>query len=157
MLKIMFVCLGNICRSAMAECVMTELVKNKGYADEFIISSAGTSDEEAGNGIYPPAVRKLREKNITVLNHRAKQLKPSDYGEYDMFLCAEQKNVAAATRIFGGDKEGKVKLMLDLSEHPRNIADPWWTGDFEQAYNDVAEACESLLRYALKNGLIKAK
>ena len=149
MLKVMFVCLGNICRSAMAECVMSHLVKERGLEGEFVIDSAGTSDEEAGNDIYPPAMRKLRAEGVEVLPHRAKQLKPSDYDKYDLFLCAEQRNVSSAKFILGGDKDGKVKRMLDLSEDPRNIADPWWTGDFDKAYADIVEACESLLEYAL--------
>ncbi|MCI8733151.1 MAG: low molecular weight phosphotyrosine protein phosphatase [Clostridia bacterium] len=157
MLRVMFVCLGNICRSAMAECIMTDLVKQKGLDGEFVIASAGTSDEEEGNLVYPPAARKLREMGVEVLSHSAKQLKASDYGDYDLFLCAEQKNVTAAKRIMGGDSDGKIILMLDLSGNPRNIADPWWTGDFTKAYEDISEACECLLRYAMENGFIKAE
>lgn len=147
MLKVMFVCLGNICRSAMAKCIMSAIVKERGLEKEFVIDSAGTSDEEEGNGIYPPAMRKLREKGIAVLPHRAKRLSPSDYNNYDLFLCAETGNVNSAKRIFSGDSEGKVMRMLDISADPRNISDPWWTGDFETAYNDIAEACEYLVNY----------
>ncbi|MCM1306883.1 MAG: low molecular weight phosphotyrosine protein phosphatase [Bacteroides sp.] len=155
MLRVMFVCLGNICRSAMAECVMTRLVNECGLCDEFIIDSAGTSDEEQGNGIYPPAERKLRAEGIEILPHRAKRLKASDYDRFDLFLCAEQSNVASAKYIFGGDREGKVFRMLDLSKNPRNIADPWWTRDYDIAYNDILEACKSLLGYATANGYIR--
>ena len=154
MLKILFICLGNICRSAMAECVMTHIVKKRGLEGEFEISSAGTSDEEEGNDIYPPARRKLLSEGVEVLPHRARKLNANDYCRYDLFLCAEQNNVASALRIFGGDKDGKVKRMLDFSGNPRNIADPWWTGDFDKAYADVTEACETLLDYAKKNDLI---
>lgn len=155
MLKVMFVCLGNICRSAMAECVMTHIVKERGLEKEFVIDSAGTSDEEEGSDIFPPAKRKLCEEGIVVLPHRAKQLKPSDYGRFDLFLCAEQRNVTSARFIFDGDNGGKVIRMLDLSKDPRNIADPWWTGDFDKAYGDIVEACESLFEYAKTNGFIK--
>ncbi|MDE7373065.1 MAG: low molecular weight phosphotyrosine protein phosphatase [Clostridia bacterium] len=155
MLKVMFVCLGNICRSAMAECVMTHIVKERGLENEFVIDSAGTSDEEDGNDIFPPAKRKLCEEGIGVLPHRAKQLKPSDYDRFDLFLCAEQRNVTSARFIFNGDKDGKVIRMLDFAKDPRNIADPWWTGDFDTTYGDIVEACESLLEYAKTNGLIK--
>ena len=156
MLKVMFVCLGNICRSAMAECVMSHFVKERGLENEFVIDSAGTSDEEEGNDIYPPALRKLRAEEITVLPHRAKQLKLSDYGRFDLFLCAEQRNVTSAKFIFSGDKDGKVIRMLDFADEPRNIADPWWTGDFDKTYDDIVEACKSLLKYAEESGLIKA-
>ena len=150
MLRVMFVCLGNICRSAMAECIMSAIVKERGLESQFVIDSAGTSDEEEGNGIYPPAVRKLQEKGVPTLSHRAKKLKEADYEKYDLFLCAEQRNVEAAKRIFGGDRDGKVMRMLDISANPRNIADPWWTGDFETAYRDISEACECLLYYDCK-------
>lgn len=136
---------------------MTDLVKKKGLDGEFVIASAGTSDEEEGNPVYPPAARKLREMGVEVLSHSAKQLKASDYGDYDLFMCAEHKNVTAAKRIMGGDSDGKIILMLDLSGNPRNIADPWWTGDFTKAYEDISEACECVLRYAMENGFIKAE
>ena len=100
-------------------------------------------------------MRKLRAEGVTVLPHRAKQLKASDYDRFDLFLCAEQRNVSSAKYIFGGDKDGKVVRMLDFSNDPRNIADPWWTGDFDKAYADIVEACESVLEYAHKNGIIK--
>ena len=139
----------------MAECVMTQLVKEHGVENEFVIDSAGTSNEEEGNDIFPPAVRKLRAKGVEILPHSAKQLKPSDYGKFDLFLCAEQRNVTCAKRIFGGDKDGKVMRMLDLSAWPRDIDDPWWTCDFETAYDDIVEACESLLEYAKTNEYVK--
>lgn len=154
MLRVMFVCLGNICRSAMAECVMKQLVKQKGLDGKFYISSAGTSNEEEGNPIYPPAKRKLQSEGVEVVPHFAAKLKPSDYDKYDLFLCAEERNVMSATRIFGGDSQNKIKRMLDFSAQPRNIADPWWTGDFDAAYDDIVEACETLIDYAAKNGLI---
>ena len=152
MYKIMFVCLGNICRSAMAECIMTDMVKRKGLASYFRIDSAGTSSEEEGNGIYPAAARKLSEMSVPTLPHRAKQLTMSDYDEFDVILCMEQRNVDSAKRILGGDKNGKVKRLLDLSDNPRNIADPWWTGDFDTAYADIVEGCELVLDYVSHMG-----
>lgn len=150
MLKVMFVCLGNICRSAMAECIMSQLVRERGLENEFKIDSAGTSSEEEGNCVYPSAARKLREMGVEVLPHYAKKLSLSDYERFDLFLCAEQRNVDSAKRIFGGDKEGKVMRLLDLSANPRNIADPWWTGNFDEAYSDILEGCQSLLDYSTR-------
>ena len=154
MLRIMFVCLGNICRSAMAECVFTHIIKTQGLESKFVVSSTGTSNEEEGNPIYPPARRKLQNEGIGIVNHRATQLRASDYDKYDLFLCAEERNVKSAIRIFGGDGQGKVKRMLDFSDNPRNIADPWWTGNFDETYDDVVEACDSVIKYAFDNGLI---
>lgn len=140
----------------MAECVLKYMVAERGLENEFIIDSAGTSDEEAGNAVYPPARRKLQQKGIEVVEHRAKQLKRSDYEKFDLFLCAEERNVSAAKAVFGGDKQNKVRRMLDFSLNPRNIADPWWTGDFEEAYNDIYEACASVIDFAKENGYINA-
>ncbi len=150
MLRIMFVCLGNICRSAMAECIMTQLVEQRGLSDKFYIDSAGTSSEEEGNGIYPAAARKLREAGVKVLPHTAKRLRVEDYDRFDLFLCMEQRNVDSAKRILRGDKDNKVIRLLDLSAEPRNIADPWWSGDFDTAYNDIAEGCVCLFDYSAR-------
>ncbi len=152
MFRVMFVCLGNICRSAMAESVFRHMIKERGLSDKFVVDSAGTSSEEEGNGIYPAAAKKLREMNIVVSPHRAKKLTKSDYDDFDLFLCAEERNVEAAKRIFGGDREGKVMRLLDLSDSPRNIADPWWTGDFDKAYADIREGCEALIAYSANVG-----
>lgn len=150
MLRIMFVCLGNICRSAMAECIMTQLVEQRGLSDKFYIDSAGTSSEEEGNGIYPAAARKLREAGVKVLPHTAKRLRVEDYDRFDLFLCMEQRNVDSAKRILRGDKDNKVIRLLDLSAEPRNIADPWWSGDFDTAYNYIAEGCVCLFDYSAR-------
>ena len=150
MLRIMFVCLGNICRSAMAECIMTQLVERRGLSDKFYIDSAGTSSEEEGNGIYPAAARKLREAGVKVLPHTAKRLRVEDYDRFDLFLCMEQRNVDSAKRSLRGDKDNKVIRLLDLSAEPRNIADPWWSGDFDTAYNDIAEGCVCLFDYSAR-------
>ena len=147
MYRIMFVCLGNICRSAMAECIMSDMVKRRGVENVFHIDSSGTSSEEEGNGIYPAAARKLTEMGVPLLPHRAKQLTRVDYDRFDYIFCMEQRNVDSAKRILGGDKDGKVMRLLDITDNPRNIADPWWTGDFDRAYADIVEGCEIALEY----------
>ena len=152
MVKILFVCLGNICRSPMAERVMTDIVKKRGLQNEFVIASAATSYEEEGNPIYPPARRKLVEKGVEVLSHYATVLTRDDKDKYDLIVAMEERNLRAIYRIIGDSD--KVHRLLDFSPRPRDIADPWWTGDFETTYDDIAEGCECLLDYCVKN-LIK--
>lgn len=149
MVKILFVCLGNICRSPMAECVMSDLVKKCGLQDKFCIASAATSYEEEGNPIYPPARRKLVEKGIEVLAHRATVIERADKDRYDLIIAMEERNVSNIYRIIGSSD--KVHRLLDFSAQPRDIADPWWTGDFERTYQDIVEGCECLLDYCVKN------
>ena len=145
MKKILFVCHGNICRSPMAEYVMKDLVKKAGLEAEFQIASAATSREEIGNPIYPPARRKLREKGIPFGDHRAVQMTRQDYGAYDLLLAMDQANVRNMTAIAGGDPAGKIRRLLDFTDHPRDIADPWYTGDFDATWRDVLEGCQGLL------------
>lgn len=149
MYRILFVCLGNICRSPMAECVMADMIKKCGLSGKIEVASAATSSEEEGNPIYPPAQRKLREMGVPVLNHTATRLRRADYAEYDLILGMEKGNVQNILRIVGGDCEGKVKRLLDFSDNPRDIADPWWTGDFDRAYEDIREGCERLIDYLI--------
>lgn len=149
MVKIMFVCLGNICRSPMAECVMSHMVKERGLNDSIVVSSSATSYEELGNPIYPPARRKLIEKGIEVLPHRAKVLACKDGAEYDLIVAMEERNVRAIERILG--KNDKVHRLLDFTSCPRDIADPWWTDDFETTYKEIVEGCECLLDWIEKN------
>ena len=149
MIRILFVCLGNICRSPMAEFIMKDMVNKRGTADKFYIASAGTSDEEiwngVGNPVYPPAREELARHGITdVSGKRATQLRKSDYGKYDLIIGMEQRNVHTMLRMLGGDPEGKVKRLLDYSDHPRDISDPWYTRNFTSAYNDIVEGCEAL-------------
>ena len=137
----MFVCHGNICRSPMAEFVMKDIVKKRGKEDEFYISSSATSTEEiwqgVGNPVYPPAKRELLKHGISCDGKRAVQLKADDYEKYDLFLCMDSANVRNATRILRGDKDGKVKKLLSFVGEDRDVADPWYTGDFETTYQDV--------------------
>ena len=125
-----------------------------GYA-KFYIASAATSTEEIWNGIgnpvYPPAKRELAKHGISCEGKRAVQITKADYGKYDYILGMEERNIRNILRIVGKDPEGKVKLLLDYSDNPRDIADPWYTGDFESTYRDVVEGCEGFLAYLEKN------
>lgn len=146
MIKILFICHGNICRSPMAECVLKHMVKNQGRAGDFFVDSAATSREEIGNPIYPPAVRKLKAEGVPLTGHRAVQMTREDYDKYDLLLAADSANVRNMTRIAGGDPEGKIRRLLDYTRRPRDIADPWYTGNFDITYDDIVEGCEALLK-----------
>lgn len=139
MKKILFICHGNICRSPMAEFVMKKIVKDKGIADQFYIESAATSTEEIGNDIYPPAKAKMGEKGIPYERRGARQITRKDYEKFDYLIGMDEANRRNITRAMGGDPNGKVSLLLDFTDNPRAISDPWYTGDFETTYNEVVE------------------
>lgn len=143
--KILFVCLGNICRSPMMEYVFRAEAESRGVADMFEAASAGTSGEEAGNPVYPPARRELAAHGISCDGKRARKLNQDDYRRFDLIVTAEERNSRAASRIFGGDPNGKICRLLDFCTRPRDIDDPWWTGDFKTAYNDILEGVTALL------------
>ncbi|MCF0123125.1 MAG: low molecular weight phosphotyrosine protein phosphatase [Ruminiclostridium sp.] len=145
MIKILFVCHGNICRSPMAACVLQDMVDKAGRAEEFLVDSAATSREELGNPIYPPAVRKLKAEGVSLSSHRAIQMTRADYQKYDLLLGADSANIRNMARIAGGDPEGKIHRLLDYSERPRDIADPWYTGNFDVTFDDIVEGCRALL------------
>ena len=145
MIKILFVCHGNICRSPMAEFVMKDLVKKAGRDGEFDIASAATSSEELGNPVYPQARRKLAEHGLACDGKRARQFTARDYGQYDLIIGMDSANIRALRRASGGDPEGKVRLLLSYTPHPRDVADPWYTGDFDAAWNDIYTGCQALL------------
>ena len=145
MTKILFVCLGNICRSPMAEFVMKDLVKKAGLEDQFVIASAATSTEELGNPVYPPARRKLAEHGIDCAGKTARQLKKSDYEQYDVLVGMDRSNLRNMHRMCGGDPAGKIHLLMDYTARPGEVADPWYTGDFEVTWRDVLEGCSGLL------------
>lgn len=145
MVKILFICHGNICRSPMAECVLKNMVAQSGRSSEFYIDSAATSREEIGNPIYPPAIRKLKEEGIPLSGHRAVQMTREDYDKYDLLLAADSANLRDMRRIAGGDPQGKIRRLLDYTSRPRDIADPWYTGNFDVTYNDIVEGCQGLL------------
>lgn len=152
MIKILFICHGNICRSPMAEFVMKDLVKKAGMEDVFHIASAATSTEEIGNPVYPPARRKLSEHGISCAGKTARQLRKADYGQYDYLVGMDSANYRNMQRICGGDPEGKISLLLDYTDHPGSVADPWYTGDFEATWQDVLAGCRGLLAEILQKG-----
>lgn len=146
MIKILFVCHGNICRSPMAEFVMKDMVRKAGLENQFHIASAATSGEELGNPVYPPARRKLAEHGIDCSGKTARRLRKSDYTQYDLLIGMDQANLRNMHRMCGGDPEGKLHLLLDFTNRPGNVADPWYTGDFEATWRDVELGCQGLLQ-----------
>ncbi len=151
MIKILFVCHGNICRSPMAQFVFQDMVNKRGLADHFTIDSKATSTEELGNSPHPGTVRKMNELGIPMIPHRASQLNRRDYEEYDYFIGMDTWNMRNINRIFGGDPEGKVYKFLSFGSDGRDIADPWYTGNFDETYEDVVEGCEGFLAYLLEH------
>ena len=150
MIKVLFVCLGNICRSPMAEFVFKNLVKERGIEDSFYIESAATSSEEVGNGMHRGTKNKLKEMNIPYTNHIARQLLQGDYENYDYIICMDRSNILNILGICGEDKEKKIYKLLDFTKNPRDIADPWYTGNFDETYNDVVEGCQCFLDFVFK-------
>ena len=146
MIKILFVCHGNICRSPMAEFVMKKLVADAGLTDKFEIESAATSTEEIGNPVYPPAKRKLAEHGIACAGKTARQMNKGDYAKFDLLIGMDSANIRNMTRICGGDPEDKIKLLLNYAGLNRDVADPWYTGDFDATWNDVTKGCKALLK-----------
>ncbi|MCI8853456.1 MAG: low molecular weight phosphotyrosine protein phosphatase [Lachnospiraceae bacterium] len=151
MIKILFVCHGNICRSPMSQFVMQDLVNKKGLSHLFHIDSAATSTEEIGSGVHRGTRSVLKREGIPLGDHRAVQMQRRDYGAYDYLIGMDQWNIRNIQRIAGGDPEGKVFRLLDFTDHPRDIADPWYTGDFDETYEDVRTGCEALLSYLYRN------
>ena len=141
MKKILFVCHGNICRSPMAEYVMKHLVEQAQLTDQYMIASAATSTEEIGNPVYPPARRKLAEHGISCNGHAARQMTRADYSRYDLLIGMDSANLRNMTRIAGGDPEGKIRPLL----YDKDVADPWYTGNFEVTWQDVLRGCQALL------------
>lgn len=149
MIKIMFVCLGNICRSPMAEFVLKELVRRKNLEEKFVIESSATSLEEIGNDVHYGTVRKLNSVGIPVEHRKARKLTKEDYDKFDYIIGMEESNIKNIIKIIGEDKKEKVFKLLDFSENPRDIADPWYTGNFDKTYNDILEGCQALLNKIL--------
>lgn len=145
MIKVLFVCHGNICRSTMAESVMTYLVEREGLADKFYINSAATSREEIGNGVHHGTVAKLKKEGIPVIPHRAVQMTLNDYEEYDYLIGMDTENIRNMQRISGGDPDEKIYKLLTFAGNGLDVADPWYTGDFEATYRDVLAGCKGLL------------
>ena len=145
MKKILFVCHGNICRSPMAEFIMKELVRKAGREREFSIASAATSTEEIGNSVYPPARRKLAEHGISCQGKYARQMTANDYNRFDLLIGMDEWNIRNMLRITGGDPMNKIRKLLDYTDRPGDVADPWYTGDFEATWRDCLEGCMALL------------
>lgn len=149
MIKIMFVCHGNICRSPMAEFIMKKLVNEQGHQDDFLILSSATSTEEIWNGIgnpvYPPAKSELKRHGISCDGKRAVQLRSDDYEKYDLFIGMDSANIRNMTRILKGDPDNKIRKLMDYTDRPGDVADPWYTRDFGITYRDILEGCTSLL------------
>ena len=146
MIRILFVCWGNICRSPMAEYIMKDMVANRGIESEFHIESAAHSSEEIGNPVYPPAVRELAKHGISCKDKRARQLRRDDYDKWDLIIGMERLNLGYMNRILGSDPEGKVRLLMSFAGSVEDIDDPWYTGDFEGVYEQIVRGCEGLLK-----------
>lgn len=150
MYKVLFVCLGNICRSPMAEFVMKDLVKKANVSQQFEIASAATSREELGNPVYPPARQELAKHGIGCSGKTARQITKEDYEYYDYIVAMDYSNVRNLERMLGPDTEHKISMLLDYTNHPGQVADPWYTGDFGATWNDVLDGCQGLLRLILE-------
>lgn len=147
MTRVLFVCHGNICRSPMAEFVMKDVVEQAGLSKEIRVVSAATTAEEIGNPVYPPARRKLAEHGIGCEGKTARQMRRSDYERFDLIIGMDQENLYDMRRICQGDPEGKIHLLMDFTDRPGDVADPWYTRDFEATWRDVEDGCRGLLMY----------
>ena len=154
MIRVLFICLGNICRSPMAEFVMKDMVGKAGLTEQFEIASAATSREEIGNPEQYGTRNILKKLGISTEGKYARRMTAADYRKYDLLIGMEQSNIRSILRITGGDPEGKVTRLLDYTDNPRDIADPWYTGEFDLTYQDIKEGCQGLLAYLQRNRLI---
>ncbi len=145
--KILFICHGNICRSPMAEFVMKELAAQAGLSAQFEIASAATSTEELGNAVYPPARRKLAEHGISCEGKTARQVTRRDYEHYDLLIVMDHNNLRNLRRMLGEDTENKIHLLMDYTDRPGEVADPWYTGNFEETWRDVLDGCSGLMKH----------
>ena len=150
MIKVMFVCLGNICRSPMAEFVLKDLVRKKGLENEFYIESSATSYEEVGNDVHYGTVKKLNLLGIPVEHRSARRITKEDYLKFDYIIGMEERNIQNIIRIVGEDKDGKISRLLDFSKNPRDISDPYYTVNFDKTYEDILEGCNAFLEKILK-------
>ena len=146
MIRVLFICHGNICRSPMAEFVMKDMAAKAGRTEDFFIESAATSSEELGNPVYPPARKILREHGIDCSGKTARRIVREDYDMYDMLICMDERNMGNMRKVFGSDPEGKIHKLLDFTDRPGDVADPWYTGDFEATWRDVTEGCENIMK-----------
>ncbi len=151
MVKVLFVCLGNICRSPMAEFILKDIVKKRGLENEFIIDSAATSgyNEKFQLGIYPEAKDILKKMNVPFTEHMSRHMKKEDYDQFDYILAMEEENITNIMKIIEGDPKHKVMRLLDFTESPRDIIDPWYYGNFDATYSDITYGCEKFLEYVM--------
>lgn len=147
--KVLFICHGNICRSPMAEFVMKQIIAEAGLSDQFEIASAATSTEEIGNPVYPPARRILAEHGLSCQGKTARQMTRSDYAHYDWLIAMDQNNLRNMRRFVDNDPDRKVTLLMDYTSRPGDVADPWYTGDFQTTWDDIWEGCHALLETIL--------
>lgn len=149
MIRVLFICHGNICRSAMAEIMFNNLIKERGLESGFFVDSAATSREEIGNTMYPPAVAELRKHGMSPNGHRARQITVDDYDKFDYLLGMDGENLRNMRRVWPDDPEGKISLIMDYSDNPRSVADPWYTGNFKATYDDLVEGLNGFLEEIL--------
>lgn len=149
MIKVLFICHGNICRSPMAEAVFRHMLEERGLGERFAVDSAAVSAEEIGNPVYPEANRTLVAHGLPASNHHAWQLTRADYDRYDFFIGMDQENIYRMRQIFGGDSQRKVGLLLAYTEHPREVEDPWYTGRFDRVFDLITQGCQALLEALL--------
>ena len=150
--RILFVCWGNICRSPMAEYIMKHLADQAGLSAELEIDSAAVSSEETGNPVYPPARRILKAHGVFCGDHRARRMQAADYDRYDYLIGMDAVNIERMKRIAGGDPQGKIRTMMSFCGRNAEVSDPWYTGDFAAAYNDILAGCNGLLEQLLEEG-----
>lgn len=151
MIKILFICHGNICRSPIAEYVMKDLVQKHHLTSDFEIASAATSTEEIGNPVYPPARAELNRHGISCAGHHARQVTRADYSYYDYLIVMDRMNVRNLSRLIGDDPQGKVSKLRSFAGHNGDIEDPWYTGAFDEVYEQILEGCRGLLAQLYPN------
>ena len=150
MIKVLFVCLGNICRSPMAEYVFKDMLKKSGEEGNFYVDSAATSTEEIGNSVHYGTRNKLKQMNIECGNHKARRITKQDYEKFDYIIAMEERNIIDIEKIVGKDIKGKIYKLLDFSDYPRDIADPWYTGNFDKTYDDIVQGLNGFMKYLNK-------
>ncbi len=151
MLKILFVCTGNICRSPMAEFLLRDMAEKRGLGDRLEIASAAVTNDEHGNPVYPPVRRLLNARGISCEGKRSRQITRADYGRYDLLIAMTERHRQSMLRLFGGDPEGKLSLLLDYTDTPRDLDDPWYTGEFDRAAAEIETGLNGLLHYLQEN------